>query len=70
MIGILYSSSKIIAPVKDPSPPMTIRESILFLIKFSKAFFLPALVLNSRDRADFKIVPPLLIILLTDLAFI
>ncbi len=63
--GKLYSLLKITPPVKDPSPPITTSPSIFCLIKFWCAFFLPSEVLNSSDLADFKIVPPLLMILLT-----
>ena len=68
IIGKLYSSLKITAPVKVPSPPITTMASISCSFKFSKACALPSLVLNSVDLADFKIVPPLFIILFTLLA--
>ena len=63
------SSSKTLPPSKDPFPPMITRESISYLSKVCLAFNLPSLVLNSWHLADFKIVPPLLTIFLTDLAF-
>ena len=52
------SSQKIFAPVKVPSPPIQTNPSIPAFWHCSKAFCLPSLVLNSRERADFKIVPP------------
>ena len=68
IIGNLYSSLKMTAPVNDPSPPITTIPSISFSFKFWNAFARPSFVLNSLERADFKIVPPLLIILFTLLA--
>ena len=62
------SSSKRSAPVKEPLPPITTKESIPCLSKFFFAIALPSLVLNSRLLADFNIVPPLLTILFTPLA--
>ena len=62
MTGKLYSSLKISAPVKVPSPPMVTKASTPAFVKLSKAFLRPSLVLNSSDRADFKTVPPLFII--------
>ena len=62
------SSSNIFPPSSDPFPPIITRESIPYLSSVCFAFNLPSLVLNSRHLADFKIVPPLLTIFLTDLA--
>ena len=67
--GKLNSFWNILAPLKEPSPPITTRDSILFFVKLLYAFFLPEEVLKSVDLADFRIVPPLFIILLTLLAF-
>ena len=68
--GKLFSSLNINPPVNVPSPPITIRPSISFFFKLLNALSLPFLVLKSFDLAVFKIVPPLLIIPLTLLAFI
>ena len=55
------SSLKIRAPVKLPSPPITTKPSMPALFTFSYALARPSFVLKSLDLADFKIVPPLLI---------
>ena len=48
------------APVNDPSPPITTSASIPFLIRFTAASSLPALVLNVVDLALPITVPPYL----------
>ncbi len=58
IIGKLNSLLKINPPVKVPSPPIKTNASMPSFIKFEWAFFLPSLVLNSAERADFKTVPP------------
>ena len=65
IVFIPCSSSSNIAPVSEPFPPITTRESISYLSKLVFAFFLPSFVLNSKDLADLRIVPPLLTILFT-----
>ena len=66
--GKLYSLLKTTPPVKDPSPPITTKPSMLLSFNCLNAFFLPSGVLNSSDLADFSMVPPLLMILLIFLA--
>ena len=60
LIRSIHSSRKQLAPVSDPSPPMTTKFVIDFSTKFLAAWSLPSLVLNSRHRADPIMVPPLL----------
>ena len=57
------------APVKEPFPPITTNESISYLSNVDLALILPSFVLNSLHLADFRMVPPLLTILFTPLAF-
>ena len=63
--GKPYSTLNNSAPVKLPSPPITTRASTPAAINFSCAIFRPSGVLNSFDRADFKMVPPLFTMLFT-----
>ena len=63
--GMSYSSAKIRAPVREPFPPITISASIASRFNVSNAFFLPAAVSNSLERAVRRIVPPVWMILLT-----
>ena len=60
------SSAKILAPVNVPSPPIHTKASIPFFWHCSKAFCLPSSVLNSLERAERRMVPPKLMILLTE----
>ena len=57
-IGMLYSVAKMRAPVREPSPPITTRESMPALTILSYAIFRPSSVRNSMQRAVFRIVPP------------
>ena len=68
IVLIPCSFSNIRAPFNDPLPPITTSESMSYLSKVALALSLPSFVLNSKHLADFKIVPPLLIILFTPLA--
>ena len=65
IVFIPCSSSRSIAPVNEPLPPITTSESIPYLSNVDLAFILPSFVLNSRHLADFRNVPPLLTILFT-----
>ncbi len=58
IIGKLNSLAKIRAPVSDPSPPITTKASIPWRLSVSKASWRPSGVLNSLQRAVFRIVPP------------
>ena len=59
--GKLNSLLKTIPPLKVPSPPISTKASTPSFVRLLYAFFRPALVRNSLDLADFKKVPPLLI---------
>ena len=67
--GKLNSCCSFKAPVNDPSPPITINPSISLSFKFLYAVLRPSTVLNSSHLAEYKNVPPLLIIPLTLLVF-
>ena len=63
--GNPYSLLNTSAPVKLPSPPITTNASTFADLRCSKAFFLPSAVINSLERADLSMVPPLLTMLFT-----
>jgi len=64
------NSLNLLAPLNEPSPPITTRQSIPYFLRTLTAIFLPSSVLNSSHLEDFNIVPPLCIISPTDDKFI
>ena len=46
------------APLNDPSPPITTRQSIPYFLRTFTPIALPSSVLNSSHLEDFNIVPP------------
>ncbi len=65
-VGMPNSSSKIVAPVNVPLPPMATRPSMPLLTSWSKACWRPSLVMNFWLRADLRMVPPFWTVLETE----
>ena len=63
--GTSNSCANIRAPVSEPSPPMMTKASISCFFMFSYACARPSGVVNSLQRAVFRIVPPICMMLLT-----
>ena len=61
-IVLIPCCASLLAPLKEPSPPITTIPSIPCLRQISAPFFWYSSCLNSRQRAVYKIVPPVWII--------
>ena len=69
-IVLIPSAANFWAPLKDPSPPITMIPSIPCFLQISAPFCWPSGVVNSIQRAVCKIVPPRSIISDTSFASI
>ncbi len=65
-IVLMPRDASFCAPLKEPSPPITMMPSMPCFLQISAPFFCPSSVVNSMHRAVCRIVPPLWMMSETD----